>query len=62
MYGDFSTVKLLGAVCQMVALGLLLWSWVAMMENQTEAALSRGLSTIAVQLIALTMFVLHRRE
>ena len=62
MRRDFSSTKLLGAVCQMIALGLLLWSWVAMTENQMPAAISRGLSAIAVQLIALTMFVLHQRD
>jgi D,D-heptose 1,7-bisphosphate phosphatase len=59
---DFSTAKLLGAVCQMIALGLLLWSWIAMTEGRIDHAISRGLTTIAVQLIALTLFVLHQRD
>lgn len=62
MHRDFSTSKLLGAVCQMVALGLLLWSWMAMIDGDYNQAVTRLLSMIAVQLIALTLFVLHQRD
>ncbi len=62
MHRDFSASKLLGAVCQMVALGLLLWSWMAMMESDYNQAVPLLLSMMAVQLIALTLFVLHQRD
>lgn len=55
---EFSLTKLLGGIVQMLALlGLLLAFW-KMMQNQTQMAMLWGQITIALQLMALTFFMM----
>ncbi len=60
--GDFSFAKLAGAVVQMVALGVAFWGFMAMIDHQNSYAAVRFLLAIIVQLLALTLFVLHRQR
>jgi len=59
---DFSLAKLAGAVVQMIALGITFWGFMAMIDEQLGRAMVRFLFAIVVQLLALTLFALHRQR
>jgi hypothetical protein len=55
---EFSLTKLLGGIVQMLALLALLLAFWKMMQNQTQTAMLWGQITIALQLMALTFFMM----
>jgi D-glycero-D-manno-heptose 1,7-bisphosphate phosphatase len=60
MYQDFSLAKLTGAIVQMVAIGLFGWGMLATVDGRIDAAFVRLLSAVFMQLLATTLFLLHR--
>ena len=60
MYQDFSLAKLSGAIVQMVAIGLFGWGMLATVDGRIDAAFVRLLSAVFMQLLATTLFLLHR--
>ncbi|HUW84265.1 MAG TPA: HAD-IIIA family hydrolase [Phycisphaerae bacterium] len=62
MYQDFSLAKLTGAVVQMVAIGLFGWGMLATVDGRIDAAFVRLLSAVFMQLLATTLFLLHRHS
>jgi len=62
MYQDFSLTKLTGAVVQMVAVGLFGWGMLAAVDGRIDVAFVRLLSAVFMQLLATTLFLLHRHS
>ena len=62
MYQDFSLAKLTGAIVQMVAIGLFGWGMLAAVDGRIDAAFVRLLSAVFMQLLATTLFLLHRHS
>jgi len=60
MYQDFSLTKLTGAIVQMVAIGLFGWGMLATVDGRIDVAFIRLLSAVFMQLLATTLFLLHR--
>jgi len=60
---EFSFTKLLGGIVQMLALlSLMLTFWRMLQQEQLEAAMFWGIVTVALQMMALTLFIMQRQR
>jgi hypothetical protein len=60
---EFSFTKLLGGIVQMLALlSLALTFWRMLQQDQLQAAMFWGIVTIALQMMALTFFIMQRQR
>ena len=59
---EFSFTKLMGGVVQMLALLSLMMTFLRMLQNELQASLVWGVVTVALQVMALTFFVIQRSK
>jgi hypothetical protein len=66
IHSDFSYSKLIGAVCQLLVVGLLFWIIIGLADlgeiSGPAGTMIKILAAILLQVLALTFFILDRQE